>query len=127
MAQKDEWRIQKAVIEWYDYQYPPSHEYHHLLVYNQNGSVNLGKIKGAILKLMGVRAGIPDLTLYLARGGHNGLLVELKTEKGRITKDQSIFHKRLTNAGYAVEGSHGVDNSIALIKRYIAGQHIKEL
>lgn len=125
MAAKEEWGIQKAVIKWFDGQYPETHEFWHLLCYNQNGSVNFGKIKGYILKLMGVRAGIPDLTLYVARGGWHGLLVEIKTEKGKFAKNQETFHKRFINQGFAVEGGYGVDHSIMIIKQYLLGRNIR--
>jgi hypothetical protein len=125
LTAKAEWGIQKAIIAWYDTQYPPSHPYWHLLVCHQNGSVNYGKFKGYILKQMGVRANIPDLMLYIAKGGFNGLFLEVKTNTGKITKDQKEFHQRLLNQGYAVLGGYGIDNSIEIIKKYLCGRIIR--
>lgn len=125
MAAKEEWGIQKTVVGWYDSQYPKNHPYWHLLVCHQNGSVNYGKIKGFILKLMGVRANVPDLILYIAKGGWNGLFLEIKTKTGKVTKGQREFHQRLLNQGYAVLSGYGVDQSIGIVKRYLAGQNIR--
>lgn len=36
----------------------------------------------------GVKAGIPDIYLDVARGGYHGLRLELKTERGRPTQAQ---------------------------------------
>lgn len=125
MASKEEWGIQKTIVGWYDSQYPESHPYWHLLVCHQNGSVNYGKFKGYIMKLMGVRANIPDLVLYVANGGFHGLHLEIKTKTGRITKEQKEFHQRLSNQGYAVLGGFGVDHSIDVIKKYLEGRTIR--
>lgn len=125
MAEKEEWGIQKTVIAWYDSQYPPSHPYWHLLVCHQNGSVNYGKFKGYILQLMGVRANVPDLALYISKGGWCGLFLEIKTKIGKVTKDQNEFHARLINQGYAVLCGFGIDHSIDIIKKYLAGRIIR--
>jgi hypothetical protein len=39
------------------------------------------------LKEQGVKKGVPDLCLPVARGGFNALYIELKTEKGRTTDE----------------------------------------
>jgi len=56
----------------------------------------------AKLKAEGVRAGVPDLCLPVARGGFHGLYVELKAAGGRVAPAQQQWHERLRAEGYAV-------------------------
>lgn len=123
---KEEWGIQKAIVSWYNQQYPDGHQFHGLLTCHQNGSVNYGKIKGCVMKAMGVRAGIPDLVLYMPRGGYHALFVEVKTKDGKVSKVQKDYHARLIDQGYAVQSGQGTDHGIIVIKRYILGQIIKD-
>ena len=45
-------------------------------------------IEAAHLKAQGVRAGVPDLCLPVARGGYHGLYIELKAARGRVQDTQ---------------------------------------
>lgn len=57
-------------------------------------------VEAAILKAMGVRAGVPDLVLL----GPNGqsCYVEFKADKGRLTESQEMFHAKLKALGFDV-------------------------
>lgn len=54
------------------------------------------------LKRMGTRPGIPDLFLAIARGGFHGLWIEMKTTKGKLSKEQRRMMSRLESEGYRV-------------------------
>ena len=54
------------------------------------------------LKRMGVRPGVPDLFLSIARGGFHGLWIEMKTPKGQLSKEQRRMMGRLESQGYRV-------------------------
>lgn len=66
--------------------------------------------EAARLKGTGVKAGVPDLLLpygyeIIANGlrGHcNGLAIEMKSAKGRVTPEQSKWHDMLRGAGWQV-------------------------
>jgi len=58
-----------------------------------------GRVRGAKLKGMGYKAGWPDLQIVY-RG--RLICIELKSEKGRLSKPQKAMHERLTLAGAAV-------------------------
>lgn len=66
--------------------------------------------EAARLKGTGVKAGVPDLLLpygheIIANGlrGHcNGLAIEMKSTKGRVTTEQAAWHERLREAGWQV-------------------------
>ena len=48
---------------------------------------------------MGVKKGVPDLCLPVARGKYHALYIEMKTEKGRTTKEQEWWLEALREAG----------------------------
>lgn len=59
-----------------------------------------GKVRGARLKQMGLKPGMPDLFIFY-NGGAYGL--EVKTAKGRASFDQKACHAELRFAGVKVE------------------------
>lgn len=55
------------------------------------------------LKAEGVKAGVPDLMLPVARHGLHGLFIEMKKpEDGKVTDKQGQWHKDLVAQGYGV-------------------------
>jgi len=57
-------------------------------------------ITGARLKAEGVRKGIPDLCLAVPNNDFHGLYIEMKTEKGRASKEQKELISILSSMGY---------------------------
>jgi hypothetical protein len=68
---------------------------------------------------MGVRAGFPDLGLYIARGKYHGLFIELKTAKGRQTDNQKYFQKALKAQGYRYEVARSLDEFRMIVTQYM--------
>ena len=58
-----------------------------LLYHIPNGG-SRHKAEAGRLKAEGVKAGVPDLCLPVARGGFHGLYVELKRERGSRTSEE---------------------------------------
>ena len=55
----------------------------------------------AILKATGVKAGVPDICLPVARGGYHGLYIELKRlNGGYLSSAQAIWLNNLAKQGY---------------------------
>lgn len=52
------------------------------------------------LKAEGVRAGVPDLFLPVARHGYYGLFIELKAGTNKPSEAQRTWMRRLQEAGY---------------------------
>lgn len=74
------------------------------------------------LKLQGVRAGVPDLFLPVARKGRHGLFIEMKREKGgTVSKAQREWLELLGREGYAAEVCRGAMEAIRLLKGYLDG------
>lgn len=76
---------------------------------------------GAQLKRQGVRPGVPDLCIPVARGGFHGLYIEMKRAKGgRLTEAQRGWLDLLRRQGYCAECCHGAGEAIDLLRRYMA-------
>jgi hypothetical protein len=68
-------------------------------------------IEGAILKGLGVRAGVPDL--IAVKDGRTYAL-EIKRPGGRLTAVQNAAHAALRAAGAEVAVAYGIDAAIAV-------------
>lgn len=55
---------------------------------------------GALLKRKGVKAGVSDVIILKASKGFHGALIELKTEKGRLSATQKTFLDTMKLGGY---------------------------
>lgn len=69
----------------------------------------------------GAIKGWPDLFLPVAKGGYNGLFIELKSKKGKLSEDQEKVLKKLTARGYKCVVMYVNEASpvIALIQKYL--------
>lgn len=76
--------------------------------------------QGAALKAQGLRAGYPDYTLYIAKNGYHGLMIELKRKKGGVTSDKQKYWIDLLNRnGYLAIICRGADEAIKAIEDYL--------
>ncbi|MEA5151993.1 MAG: VRR-NUC domain-containing protein [Oscillospiraceae bacterium] len=81
-----------------------------------------GKAEAARFRAEGVKAGVPDICLPVARGGYNGLFIELKRcTGGRVSSDQSIWIDRLETEGYRALVCHGWQEAAQAIEDYLRG------
>ena len=78
-------------------------------------------IKTAVaLKKQGVKRGVPDMCLPVARGGYHGLYVELKRQKGgTVSEAQKSWITALTEQGYKAVVCRGAEEAIGTIKEYL--------
>jgi hypothetical protein len=74
-------------------------------------------VEGAILKAMGVRAGVPDI---VAVKGGQCYALELKAPDGRLTPAQRDTHAALAAAGAEVEVAYGLDDALARLECCVA-------
>jgi hypothetical protein len=103
---------QAAVIAWAD-----NHPEAWVLYANVNGQYRPGQRPEP-----GLRTGIPDLFLPLARGGANGLYIELKRTKGGVVSEaQNFWIETLLNRGYWAVVCYGADEAIEAIIEYLGG------
>lgn len=85
------------------------------------GSRNLIEAKN--LKKMGVRAGVPDIFLPVARGGFHGLFIEMKrADGGRLSGSQAEYIQKLRMQGYQAVVCKGFDSAVSVITAYLEGE-----
>ncbi len=73
---------------------------------------------GAKLKRMGVVAGIADLFLPRSNGKQNGLFIELKSAKGKLSPSQLIFITQMIEEGYGAHVCYSAQEAILVIKSF---------
>lgn len=90
-----------------------------LLFHIPNGGARSART-GASLKRQGVKAGVPDLFLPVARHGWHGLFIELKRkEQWHIDPAQKEWHERLAEQGYSVVVCWGADEAVKVLEDYL--------
>lgn len=110
-------REQATVIEWAEWnthKYPELKLLHHI----PNGGRRDAKT-GAMLKRMGVKAGVPDLCLPVPKGQYHALYIELKTKTGKTRESQNEWIEELQKYGNMVVVCHGAEEAIAKIESYL--------
>lgn len=71
------------------------------------------------LKTPGVKAGVPDINLPVARGGYHGLYIELKAGKNKTTRKQEEWIAALRQQGYHVSVCYGWEEAKETIENYL--------
>jgi hypothetical protein len=89
-----EWRLQAAVVsefhKWQDAGWP----------FEFAGDMGAGKRNGTRAKVTGLKAGEPDLRLFMAGGVLK--MIELKAKGGSLSKEQKERHVKLRALGFEV-------------------------
>lgn len=84
------------------------------------GSRNM--LEAVSLKAQGVRAGIPDLFLPVARNGFHGLWIEVKAPSGSVTKKQSERIIELRTDGYLAIVCKSAEEIVSAVTNYLKGE-----
>jgi hypothetical protein len=77
------------------------------------------KATAAKLKAEGVKAGVPDVFLPVARGGYHGFYIEMKVGKNKTSPEQNAWLEALKAEGYLVDVSYGWEEAAHKIARYL--------
>ncbi|WP_085833856.1 VRR-NUC domain-containing protein [Clostridium merdae] len=77
------------------------------------------KIEAAHMKQQGVKRGIPDLDLPVARGKYHGLRIEMKDDTGRTSIEQDWWLGELREQGYFCEVCHGWESAVRVLEWYL--------
>lgn len=77
---------------------------------------------GARLKRLGMKRGVSDICLPVARGGYHGLYIELKAAGGKPAPEQKDFLRSVNIEGFLGVLCHGSREAITLIERYVKGE-----
>lgn len=101
--------------KWHERFYPQLRLIHHI---PNGGSRNALEAKN--LKAQGVKAGVPDLCLPVARNGKHGLYIEMKYGKNVCTAMQKEWLRDLEEQDYETAVCHGADEAITVIEKYLS-------
>lgn len=96
-----------------------------LLYHIPNGGKR-NKAEAARFKSMGVKAGVPDLHLPVARGGYHSLYIELKAANGRVSENQSEWLAALNQQGNKAVVCYGWEQAAQVIKDYLTQKESAE-
>lgn len=120
MSIQHEAREQEALFRWAAFavgKYPELKLLYHI---PNGGSRN--KAEAAHLKRQGVKAGVPDLHLPVARSGYHGLYIELKAGKNKTSKNQDRWLSDLAKEGYCAMVCYGFGEAKNAILSYLGGK-----
>lgn len=78
------------------------------------------KSAGAQQRAMGLKRGMPDICLPVARGKYHSLYIELKAEGGRLSADQADQLMKLRRAGHAAEVCYGFEAAQETLLQYLS-------
>lgn len=128
---------QRAVIEWAQWValdragIAPGRKLGEFLLHIPNGGKRQS-VEAAILKGIGVKAGVSDLLLALPLHGYAGLWLEMKRARGAygrpsaqdsaVSREQCAWLALMAEAGYAVAVAYGAEEAVGIIEKYIGGQ-----
>ena len=76
-------------------------------------------VTASILKLEGVKPGVPDLLLPVSKRGYAGLFIEMKKLNGSLSLAQKERIPKLRAQGYAVVVAKGAERAKVLVKSYL--------
>lgn len=79
---------------------------------------------GKRMKAEGVKRGVPDIFLPVARGAYHGLFIELKVPGGRVTPEQEEWRMRLLEQGYLHHVAYGFEDAQQMIIAYVYGEKL---
>ena len=89
-----------------------------LLYHIPNGG-SRNRLEAANLKRQGVKAGVPDLCLPVARGGFHGLYIEMKAGKNKTTDKQNSWLAALKAQGYCTAVCYNWLEAKELLENYL--------
>lgn len=106
-------KLQEAVVTYLSIKYP------NVLYCSSLGGIRCSIVQARLAKRCGYVKGMPDLFIYEPKESYHGMAIELKTDKGRATKEQKEWIKRLNDRGYYAVVSKGFENIIEEINTYL--------
>ena len=70
------------------------------LMYHIPNGGSRNRLEAANLKKQGVKSGVPDICLPVARGAYHGLYIEMKVGRNKASENQTQWLSDLNEQGY---------------------------
>lgn len=83
---------------------------------------NEAAYKNARLRAEGIRNGVFDLMLPVARGAYHGLFLEMKVGKNQLSPEQTVFAFEMRQEGYCTIVCWGQDAAFRALITYLGGE-----
>ncbi|WP_060482705.1 VRR-NUC domain-containing protein [Pseudomonas sp. NBRC 111119] len=109
---------QAALMQELQLRYPQAYK----LIYHVPNGGHRVKAVAAKLKEQGVKAGVPDLVLPMARGGYFGLYIEFKAMPpfdAPVSPSQNAYMQALAGQGYLAIVCRGNIDAVEAIRAYL--------
>jgi hypothetical protein len=110
---------QAALITWWSHAHRRFGLPEYALLAVPNGG-RRDALTGAMLKSSGVRRGVPDLLLPVAKGQYRMLWVEMKWGKNKLTKEQAEFMSWQEAEGAKVAVCYSWTEARTIIEEYLS-------
>jgi len=94
-----------------------------LLIHIPNGGSRKNAFEGYRLKQQGVRAGVSDLFLPVARKGFHGLWLEFKAaapNTAAVSASQQEWLRLMQTQGYSAHVCAGVEHALSVLNQYLS-------
>lgn len=114
---------QEAFFAWLSLKYPQINAVAFAI---PNGGKR-GKREAYSLQRQGVKAGVPDIFISMARYPYHGLYIEMKrpggdgVPKGKLSEAQKFRQNILKQFNYKIANCYGVDEAQEFLEDYIKG------
>lgn len=89
------------------------------LMYHVPNEGKRSALTGSRLKQAGLKPGVPDIVLPVARGGYIGLYIELKYGRNKTTDNQKEWLRDLRNQYHLTAVCYGWEQAKDLIESYM--------
>lgn len=80
---------------------------------------NEGKRNPLKVKILGIRAGAPDVILFEPRGKYRGLAVELKVDNNTLSPAQLGFLEKLRSKGWRTIVCYTIEDAVKKTEEYL--------
>ena len=111
VARMTEFALQCAAADFLAWALPDNILYTHIPMGGKRDKATAGK-----LKAMGVNPGWPDFEILCPNG--LTIRIEMKTDKGVLSKPQKAFHKRAKALGHPVHIARSIEEVAAILEGY---------
>tara|TARA_R100000353_G_scaffold174093_1_gene141380 strand:- start:615 stop:959 length:345 start_codon:yes stop_codon:yes gene_type:complete len=107
--------LHNALVKYIDLQYKD------LLYTSTLGGIYLGSNnwKQKNIKKTHYKKGVPDVLIFEPRHGFHGLMLELKTKKGKLSLHQKEWLKKLNKRNYCALTCYGLYDAIEKLNKYL--------
>jgi len=108
---------QKSLFKWAGYARAEHPELG--LMYHPPNESKRSVSQGRRLVATGMKRGVPDICLPVPRGGYGSLYIELKADRGNVSKEQREWIDALNKAGNCAAVARGWEEAREIILRYL--------